>query len=136
MSLSGVSLQKGCVESFTELKLKKAHKFIIYKLSDDLKEIVVDKAVSAGTYDEFLAELPVDQCRYAVYDFDYTLPDGERNKIVFYTWSPDDAKTRTKMVYSSSKDALRKALQGVAIEIQGTDLDEVAHDTVLERIRR
>lgn len=50
--------------------------------------------------------------------------------------SPDNAPIRTKMTYSASKDALRKALQGVAVEIQGTDVDEVAHETVLDRIRR
>jgi Cofilin/tropomyosin-type actin-binding protein len=30
------------------------------------------------------------------------------------------------MVYASSKDALRKALDGVALEIQGTDSSEVS----------
>jgi hypothetical protein len=31
--------------------------------------------------------------RYAVYDFEYSLAsgEGERNKIVFIAWSPDDA---------------------------------------------
>jgi len=40
------------------------------------------------------------------------------------------------MIYSSSKDALRKALTGVGLEVQGTDFDEVAYDTILDRIPR
>lgn len=32
------------------------------------------------------------------------------------------------MLYASSKDALRKALVGIAAEIQGTDLSEVSYD--------
>lgn len=40
--------------------------------------------------------------------------------------SPDDAKIKQKMLYASSKDALRRALVGIAVEIQGTEYDEVA----------
>jgi cofilin len=43
--------------------------------------------------------------------------------------SPDDAKIKHKMVYASSKDALRRSLVGIAAEIQGTAFDEVAYET-------
>lgn len=43
--------------------------------------------------------------------------------------SPDDAKIKQKMLYASSKDALRKALVGISTEIQGTDFSEVAYET-------
>ena len=33
------------------------------------------------------------------------------------------------MVTASSRDALRRSLVGIAIEIQGTDYSEVAHET-------
>lgn len=42
------------------------------------------------------------------------------------------------MLYASSKEALRKALVGIAAEIQGTDLSEVSYDTGMlfcERLR-
>jgi DNA-binding GntR family transcriptional regulator len=32
------------------------------------------------------------------------------------------------MLYAASKDALRRALVGVAVEIQGTDFSEVAYE--------
>lgn len=40
------------------------------------------------------------------------------------------------MLYASSKDAIRKRLVGVAIEIQGTDLSEVSYEAVLEKASR
>lgn len=43
--------------------------------------------------------------------------------------SPDDSKIKQKMLYASSKDALRKSLVGISSEIQGTDMSEVAHET-------
>jgi hypothetical protein len=33
------------------------------------------------------------------------------------------------MLFASSKDALRRSLVGVAVEIQGTDYSEVAHES-------
>lgn len=83
-----------------------------------------------------------------MYDFEYEKGnDGKRNKLCFYAWyvfcvvlslgdecadrvsnrSPDNAKIKEKMVYASSKDALRRSLDGIATEIQGTDFSEVAY---------
>ncbi|KAF9142171.1 cofilin [Mortierella sp. GBA39] len=137
MATSGVKAHSTCVDTFLELKLKKTHKYIIYKISDNLETIEVVKSSSDEDYDNFLKELPEDDCRWAVYDFAYKTTDGgDRNKIVFFSWSPDNAKVKSKMLYSSSKEGLRKVLNGLAVEVQGTDLDEVAHETVLEKIRR
>jgi cofilin len=40
--------------------------------------------------------------------------------------APDTSKVKEKMVYASSKEALRRALVGIAYEMQGTDLSEVS----------
>ncbi|KAI9276585.1 hypothetical protein BY458DRAFT_505419 [Sporodiniella umbellata] len=134
---SGVNATDECITLFTELKLRKKYKYIIYKLSDNNAEIVADKAAESGNYESFLEELPENEPRYAVYDFDYEKPEeGQRNKIVFYAWIPDTAKVRHKMLYASSKDALRRKLVGVAIEIQGTDASEVDYEAVLEKALR
>ena len=42
--------------------------------------------------------------------------------------SPDSAKIKEKMVYASSRDAIRRNLVGIAVEIQGTEIDEIAHE--------
>ncbi len=76
-----------CLEVYQDLKLKKKFKYIIYKLADDSSAIVVEKVVESGKYDAFVAALPKDDCRYAVYDFDFEKPgEGQRNKICFYAW--------------------------------------------------
>ncbi|KAL7276332.1 cofilin [Rhizina undulata] len=140
MSRSGVGLSADCIPAFEELKLGKTKetKYIIYKLSDDKKNIVVDKISNNGDYQQFLSDLPEDECRYAIYDFEYELTNGEgkRSKICFYAWSPDNASVRNKMVYASSKVALSRALVGIHAEIQGTDFSEVAFETVLERVSK
>lgn len=43
--------------------------------------------------------------------------------------TPDDAPVRQKMIYASSKDAIRKQLVGIATEIQATGYDEITKDS-------
>lgn len=127
---SGVKVNPECLDSFQQLKLGKKAKYIIYKLSDDNTEIVVAKTSDSPDYDEFLAEFPAQDCRYAIYDLEFEKEgEGKRNKICFFSWSPDESKIKQKMVYASSKDAIRKALVGVATDIQGTDFSEVSYET-------
>lgn len=84
---SGVAVSQECLEAFQSLKLGKKLKFIIYTLSSDNREIVVAKTSSSSNYDDFLAELPAAECRYAIYDFEYEKGDeGKRSKICFFTW--------------------------------------------------
>jgi len=74
---------------FQDLKLRKKFKYIVYRLSDDLHNIIVDRKVeSCGSYDEFIADLPENDCRYAVFDFEYekVAGEGKRNKILFFVW--------------------------------------------------
>lgn len=61
-------------------------KYIVFKLSDDNKEIVVEKTSESGSYDDFVGDLPAESCRYAIYDFEYEKGEGKRNKICFYAW--------------------------------------------------
>jgi len=121
-----------------ELKLGHSLRYILYKISDDLKEIVIDKSgPPTATYDEFVAALPDNDCRYAVYDFEYTAEDGgARNKILFVLWAPDTAKVKPKMMYTSSKDGIRKKLVGIGTEIQATDRAEISHEQVHEKVLR
>lgn len=62
-------------------------KYIIFKLSDDNKEILVEKSSESASYDDFVADLPAESCRYAIYDFEYEKgSEGKRSKICFYAW--------------------------------------------------
>ncbi|RDX53549.1 recombinant Actophorin, partial [Lentinus brumalis] len=135
---SGVGVNPDCLEAYQELKLGKKNKYIIFTLNKDNTEIVVEKKGGlSSSYDDFIADLPEQDCRWAVYDFDFEKEDGgKRSKITFFSWSPDDSKVKQKMLFASSKDALRRSLVGIAAEIQGTDFSEVAHESVLDKVSR
>jgi len=149
MSQSGAQVAADCVTKFNELKLNKKIKFIIYKLDDNYKEIVVDEASEDGDWEVFREKLITAQSksktgkvgkgpRYAVYDFNYDLASGEgsRSKITFIAWSPDDAGIQPKMIYASSKDALKRALNGIATEFQANDEDDIEYQSVLAKVSK
>lgn len=145
-----------CVTKFSDLKLRKKFKYIVFNLNKALTEIVVLKASNEADYDKFLEELPKDECRWAVYDFEFQKEgEGQRNKLFFISWSvastrcnclssskgchgnrsPDDAKVKAKMVFAASREALKRKLDGIALEIQGTAFDEVDYKTGLSTSR-
>lgn len=82
-----VSVSPECISKFNELKLGKSVKYIIYKLSDDYKEIVVEDSSSDPDWETFQSKLMNAKAghkgkegkgpRYAVYDFQYELEGGE-----------------------------------------------------------
>jgi cofilin len=37
------------------------------------------------------------------------------------------------MMYSSSKDALKRALNGLAVDVQANDADDIEHDSIVKR---
>lgn len=73
--------------------------------------------------------------RYAVYNVEYSTGEGDRSKVVFFLWAPDSSKVKSKMLYAGSKDTLRKALQGVNVEIQGTDKGEIEWQAVVDNCK-
>ena len=84
---SGVGVNDKCLEAYQALKLKKTHKYIIFTLSKDLTEIVVETSSDSTSYDDFIADLPEAECRWAVYDFEFEKEEGgKRNKLTFVSW--------------------------------------------------
>ncbi|KAK0670059.1 hypothetical protein QBC41DRAFT_99053 [Cercophora samala] len=150
MSQSGATVNADCITAYNDLKLNKKYKYVIYKLSDDNKEIVVDSTSEDGPeYDDFREKLINAKTksktgavgkgpRYAVYDFEYNLASGEgvRNKITFIAWSPDDAGIMAKMVYASSKEALKRSLPGIATEVQANDADDIEYETLVKTVSK
>eukprot|EP00761_Pharyngomonas_kirbyi_P011326 gb/GECH01011351.1/.p1 GENE.gb/GECH01011351.1/~~gb/GECH01011351.1/.p1 ORF type:complete len:138 (+),score=24.56 gb/GECH01011351.1/:1-414(+) len=132
---SGVKHTDDCVQKYNDLKLNHKFRYIVYNITSESQIEVEKTADASATYDDFIKELPKDEPRYAVFDFEFDAGEGTRNKLVFVNWSPDTAKIKSKMVYASSKNEFKKALVGLAIEIQATDAAEADYETVLEKCK-
>jgi len=137
---SGVAVSADCMTEYTNLKMNKMYRFVVFKLNDAHTEIVVDqKGARTTTYQDFVDHLSAaaksGECRFAVYDVDFKFNDQPKNKLIFVAWSPEGAKIKQKMVYSSSKSVLKKKLQ-IDLELQATDLEELSFASVVERCSR
>jgi len=136
MPVSGLSVNPDCVTAFNELKLGKGGpKYIIYKISDDQKEIVVDEIGKEADYNAFREKLVAAKDKngksrpsYAIYDVEFELDGGEgkRSKIAFITYiNQDDSAVKSRMIYASSRETLKNALNGIAMNWQANDPGEL-----------
>lgn len=136
-SMSGISLSEDAVNVFYQIRLKSTYRWVLWKINDAGTEVVIEKlGAPESTYNEFVASLPQDDCRYAVFDYSFVGGDGQQHsKIVFINWAPDVAKVKSKMMYASTKDFFKSSLEGLSLEFQGSDMDEVQEPIVGEAVR-
>ena len=52
------------------------------------------------------------------------------------TWLMDRCPQQPKMMYSSSKDALKRSLNGIAADIQANDQDDIEHGEIVGRVSK
>jgi len=135
---SGIKVNTNCAHEFEKMKMQKSYRYIIFKISDDLKEIEVEEcAPRDATYEDMRSTL-VDQteCRYAACDLEFEGASGQaRSKLAFITWTPGSAKSKPKMVYACSQASLKKALQ-LDIEVPARDAEGLDIANAIERVRR
>ncbi|KAL8172484.1 hypothetical protein V2J09_024288 [Rumex salicifolius] len=132
---SGMAVDDECKLKFLELKSKRNYRFIVFKIEEKVQKVVVEKLGGPDeSYDDFTSSLPADECRYCVFDYDFTTDEHcQKSKIFFIAWSPDTSKVRSKMLYASSKDRFKRELYGIQVELQATDPSEMSMDIVKGR---
>jgi cofilin len=145
MAMSGVELDSECKLVYDEIQSKKKHRYCTFKIDEG--KIRVDKIGDRdASYDTFLNDLcakdgEADDCRYAVYDFEFTVASQgtdaiNRSKLILISWCPDTARIKKKMVYSASFDSLKKAFTGVQKIVQANGMDEVEEKSVEELLQQ
>ncbi|CAA0363338.1 unnamed protein product [Arabidopsis thaliana] len=137
MATTGMRVTDECTSSFMDMKWKKVHRYIVFKIEEKSRKVTVDKVGGAGeSYHDLAASLPLDDCRYAVFDFDFVTVDNcRKSKIFFIAWSPEASKIRAKILYATSKDGLRRVLEGIHYELQATDPTEMGFDIIQDRAK-
>ncbi|KAH1089242.1 hypothetical protein J1N35_016499 [Gossypium stocksii] len=124
---SGMTVADHSKSTYLELQRKKVFRYMIFKIDEKKKEVVVEKTGGPSeNYDDFTASLPETDCRYAVYDVDFVTSENcQKSKIFFIAWSPSVSRIRAKMLYATSKERFIRELEGIHYEIQATDPTEM-----------
>ena len=126
---TGISVNDELISTFNDFKLKRTEfKFLVMKIVGD--EVVLDKGVGKEVaYDDFAAAELTAEPAYIAIDFDYkTNDDRDADKLILLSWIPDDAKIKMKMKYAGTKEAVKSALVGIALNINATDRSEASID--------
>lgn len=146
MAMSGIDVDPEVKVLFDSIKLNKTHKYALFRISEDGKRVIHDvlgDPVVTKTKEEDFEEfkkvkelLKKEEPRYIIYDFNFTNEEGKvYNKIAFIFWCCDDgAPIKKKMVYSSTKDTVKKSFSGVGFEFQANDSDDFDYDEFTNEI--
>ncbi|MGW4635963.1 actin-binding ADF family protein [Nocardia sp. NPDC004415] len=130
------------VVQFNGFKLKRPphdFRYFIYKIENDTQIVIESTGPIQTDYETFFDAIsPIeDECRYALVDVPVETSDGRpTSKIVFISWSPDTATIKSKMLYASSKEAIKRVLVGVGIHLNATDVSELERTSVLDSIQK
>ncbi|XP_028815850.1 cofilin-1 [Denticeps clupeoides] len=138
---SGVTVEENVLTIFNEMKVRKAQanedekkkrkKAVLFCLSEDKKKIIMEEGREILQGDEgdpylkFVKMLPSDDCRYALYDATYETKETKKEDLVFIFWAPECAPLKSKMIYASSKDAIKKKFTGIKHEWQVNGLEDI-----------
>ncbi|XP_052113755.1 uncharacterized protein LOC110277722 [Arachis duranensis] len=77
-----MAVHDDCKLRFLEFKTKKTHRFIVFKIEENQKQVIVEKlGGSAQGYEDFAACLLPNECRYTIYDFEFLTEVLYRNMI-------------------------------------------------------
>mmetsp|Transcript_21448 Transcript_21448/g.66163 ORF Transcript_21448/g.66163 Transcript_21448/m.66163 type:complete len:138 (-) Transcript_21448:1043-1456(-) len=129
---TGITVSDAVISKFDDFKLKRMKGVGYITMIIDGDEVVLEnefpKTLSMADFQKELTDLP----KYVVVDFDYTTTDGRpADKIILISWIPDSAKIKEKMKYSGTKEAVKSALQGIALNINATDLAECTESELI-----
>lgn len=128
----------------TPEEIKKRKKAVIFCLSADKKCIVVEegKEILVGDVGEtitdpfkhFVGMLPEKDCRYALYDASFETKESRKEELMFFLWAPEHAPLKSKMIYASSKDAIKKKFQGIKHEYQANGPEDLNRTSIAEKL--
>ncbi|KAF6175481.1 hypothetical protein GIB67_021971 [Kingdonia uniflora] len=93
----------------------------VHCVQEKIQQVMVERLGEPDeNYEDFSACLPPNECRYAVFDLDFTTEENcQKSKIFFIAWSPENSRVRSKMLYASFKDRFKRELDGIQVENAG-----------------
>ncbi|KAM9365588.1 non-muscle cofilin 1-like [Pholidichthys leucotaenia] len=105
-----------------------------------VKDVIREKELEGKDTFNVLCELMDNcHCMYILYDCHYETKDsGKKEELVFIMWSNDQKSClKNKLLYASSKDAMKKCLSGVkhSLEINCCE-DYKTRDAFIEKLGR
>ncbi|GAB2210198.1 hypothetical protein Droror1_Dr00015458 [Drosera rotundifolia] len=82
---SGIRTAEESKSTFSELHREKMHRYVVFEIDEQRLEVVVEKTGGPEeSYDNFTASLPEEDCRFAVYDFEFVTSENCQKSRIFF----------------------------------------------------
>eukprot|EP00353_Schmidingerella_taraikaensis_P008670 CAMPEP_0185580298 /NCGR_PEP_ID=MMETSP0434-20130131/16056_1 /TAXON_ID=626734 ORGANISM="Favella taraikaensis, Strain Fe Narragansett Bay" /NCGR_SAMPLE_ID=MMETSP0434 /ASSEMBLY_ACC=CAM_ASM_000379 /LENGTH=147 /DNA_ID=CAMNT_0028198523 /DNA_START=27 /DNA_END=470 /DNA_ORIENTATION=+ len=142
--MSGISVSDELLELYEQVKLRDAHKYILFSLKkqDDAGRTFdwaidhrADKDTDIGNnkthWDAMVSSLPEDSAMFVVFDFTFNKADGRLvKKLLLIKWCPDTVHFRVKPVIGATYQTLKDKLTGIAADVQCVDTDDLEYEAI------
>ena len=103
---------------------------VLFCLREGKKNIILEegKEILVGDvgqtvedpYATFVKMLPDKGCHYVLYKAIYETKESKKEDLVFIFWTPECAPLKSKVIYGSSKDAIKKKLTEIKMNYKQT----------------
>jgi len=125
--MSTLSYAPECRQVYEELKIRRKHKYILFKMDDENTLVTVESVGARDkTFADLKSSLPERECRFAIYDHEIETADrGKTNKLWLIVWIPFNSTAHKKMQYSAAKTKFQETCLPGCFECQAANLDEV-----------
>nr|CAH8874806.1 unnamed protein product [Trichobilharzia regenti] len=132
---SGIKPTAECERLYKSLKMDNLYRYIIFTISNSEQIIASKAAPRSATYKEFKDELTSrkDTGCYAVIDYECEGIKG--SNLIFVSWVCDSLPVKQKMLYASSREALKKRFEGLKGDVHAVDLEGVAESVMISKAK-
>ncbi|XP_059146350.1 uncharacterized protein LOC131933797 [Physella acuta] len=139
---SGVKVSEDTVELYKAMKLRKTNNRYLIMYIDQTDGLIKveytkerdDSISQEDEFKEFLDRLPNDIGRYCIVDLTIPQKNGAMKDIMFLiTWCPNNAPTKSHILYTTSKKALTDKIREGMTDIQANDLSDLVYSELLSK---
>lgn len=125
--MSTLTFGDRCRAVFEELKIRRKHRHILFKMDDANTTVDIDSVGERGLgWADFKSALPNSDCRFGIYDHEFMSDRGVQvNKLWLVVWIPENSSAARKMMYTAAKTRFQESCLPGCFECQAATLQEL-----------
>ncbi|KAA0193350.1 hypothetical protein FBUS_08144 [Fasciolopsis buskii] len=132
---SGIKPSNECLSAYNSIKMNHAHPYAIFTINTTKNEIGIYKLADPGsTHEDFLKDMRALESEGCFAVLDYCPPGARSNSLGFISWVNDNLPIAKRMLYASSKNGLKKSLEGIKFCIHASDMEDLSEQSMTQAV--
>lgn len=135
---SGIKPDEALIDEYQNLKIKGTVKVMVLAINESESKLeLVFKGDKTFSYKDLFDQLPSNEPRFVLYDFDFDTdenPPRKTNKLIFIFWCPLTSSAKQRFTYSSSIGEIVSTLGAIQKQFQVDDFAGLDYETVRKQL--